>query len=46
MDGLFFLFALIAVGAVVVWTVVHGGAPGLGDTGPELPQTRRKPRRA
>ena len=46
MDGLFFLFALIATGAVIVWTVVHGAAQGLGNAAPEPPQTKRKSRRS
>jgi len=45
-DGLYFLFTLIAVGTVIVWTVIYGAAPGLGDTVPEPPSAKRKPRRA
>ncbi len=46
MDGLFFLFALAAVGSVIVWTVVNGAAPGLGDAAPEPTVSKRKTRRA
>jgi hypothetical protein len=45
MDGLVFLFALGATAAVIVWTVIHGSRPGLGDTAPDPAASKRKPRR-
>jgi hypothetical protein len=45
MDGLFFLFALTAIGVVIVWTVIHGAAPGGGDSIPEPRDPKRKLRR-
>jgi hypothetical protein len=42
MDGLFFLFALCAVGIVIVWTVIHGAASGMGDSAPEVAPAKQK----